>query len=82
MVRFMDAFLGAHRQSEAYRIDLIGDPGRIRTYDHSLRRRVLYPTELRGRRKVARHMIGGPAGMARAGARIIRASGSVQRLPP
>ena len=28
---------------------MIGDPGRIRTCDHSLRRRVLYPTELRGR---------------------------------
>ena len=27
----------------------IGDPGRIRTCDHSLRRRVLYPAELRGR---------------------------------
>lgn len=26
----------------------IGDPGRIRTCDHSLRRRVLYPAELRG----------------------------------
>ena len=26
-----------------------GDPGRIRTCDHSLRRRVLYPAELRGR---------------------------------
>ena len=25
-----------------------GDPGRIRTCDHSLRRRVLYPAELRG----------------------------------
>lgn len=26
----------------------VGDPGRIRTCDHSLRRRVLYPAELRG----------------------------------
>src|SRR5437763_2512280 len=29
-------------------IDIIGDPGRIRTCDHSLRRRVIYPAELRG----------------------------------
>ena len=27
-----------------------GDPGRIRTCDHKLRRLVLYPAELRGRR--------------------------------
>src|SRR6202045_5390334 len=31
-----------------YPFDFIGDPGRIRTCDHSLRRRVLYPAELRG----------------------------------
>src|SRR5262249_53905816 len=31
-------------------IEIYGDPGRIRTCDHSLRRRVLYPAELRGRR--------------------------------
>ena len=30
-------------------VEKIGDPGRIRTCDHSLRRRVLYPAELRGR---------------------------------
>jgi hypothetical protein len=33
-----------------YPFDFIGDPGRIRTCDHSLRRRVLYPAELRGHR--------------------------------
>jgi hypothetical protein len=32
-------------------IDIIGDPGWIRTSDHRLRRQVLYPTELRSREK-------------------------------
>ena len=34
-----------------------GDPGRIRTCDHSLRRRVLYPAELRGRFVMAAEVI-------------------------
>src|SRR5439155_26303711 len=39
-----------------------GDPGRIRTGDISLRRRVLYPAELRGRatsRAALSHLSGG-----------------------
>ncbi len=38
---------GYTRQPARY--ELIGDPDRIRTCDHLLRRQVLYPAELRGR---------------------------------
>ena len=36
-----------HVTSSTYQLRLNGAPGRIRTCDHPLRRRVLYPTELR-----------------------------------
>lgn len=33
-------------------LHLFGVPGRIRTFDRTLRRRVLYPAELRGQEEV------------------------------
>src|SRR5437660_10715051 len=41
---------GKARSWSGMRCRRAGDPGRIRTCDHKLRRLVLYPAELRGRR--------------------------------
>jgi hypothetical protein len=48
----------------------VGDPGRIRTCDHKLRRLVLYPAELRGRRAGDYRVIASSGSFGNCGCRV------------